>query len=246
MCKIVPRLGAATSRAVTGTLILIFSLAAGSAHAALISYADDRAGFLAATGATAIELPASGSGNGVTVGDVTFHNGTPLGSIAFNNYSNEIPGSDLGISGQENFSLTIAIAGDAYSIGFYIHEPTYFGTNSGSTGTWGCNATCVDTMFAITLLAGSNELGSFSYNAPNDSSVNPGGPLGFFGVSSDTPFTTVMVRDVTNTIDNEIFGGFLLGSAPLTSVPEPSTLALWSVGFAGLLLGRRRRGRNAG
>lgn len=211
------------------------------AVAATVTYANDRAGFIAATGAVSIgALPSFGTGNagGTTVGDVTFNNAAG-GTVAFYNFSNEIPGNDLGISGIENFNL--AISGGASAIGFYVHEPTYFGTNQlSSPGAWGCNAPCFDTTFSIELFAGAVSLGKFDYNAPNDDSTASGGPLGFFGVYSSVLFDSVRVRDLTNTIDNEIFGDFLISKSP-TEVPEPAVGWLLVSGLAALGVGGRRR-----
>lgn len=225
------------------TLLTLFTLGgtcAVPAHAALVSYADNASGFVAASGATSIgALPGSG-GNGTVVGKVTFTS-APGSAIAFNNYSNEMAGNDLGVSGVENFN--IAIAGGAYAFGFSVHEPTYNGTNSGSTGTWGCNAPCFDTSFQFEFFDGTTSLGTFLYNAPDDNGTAAGGPVGFFGVTSDVAFDRVQVRDLTNTIDNEIFGSFLAGYTPPSgsTVPEPSTLALAAGCVAALLLTRPRR-----
>ena len=221
--------------------LVLSGACATPATAATVTYADNRAGFIAATGAVSIgALPSSGA-SGTKVGDVTFTNGVVPGvstAINFFNSSNEIPGNDLGASGVENFNM--AISGGAYAIGFYVHEPAYFGINSGTTGTWGCNATCYDTTFSIELFAGATSLGKFNYNAPNDPTVDVGGPLGFFGVYSSMPFDSVRVRDVTNTNDNELFGSFLMSKSPAV-VPLPATGWLLLSGLTALGVGTRRR-----
>jgi hypothetical protein len=102
-------------------LVVLNTLAAAPARAVVLSYADDKTGFVAA-GATSIgALPSSG-GSGTVVGPVTFTNGGGGAAIAIGTWSNEITGFDLAISGPENFNL--AIAGGTYGIGFDMHEPT--------------------------------------------------------------------------------------------------------------------------
>jgi hypothetical protein len=200
-------------------------------------FADDKAGFLAASAATSIgDLPATGH-SGTAVGVATFTNG-PGASINFGNFSNEIAGNDFDISGPENFNL--GIAGGAYSIGFDVHEPTYVGS---SLSVNGCNAPCFDTTFQIQLFAGALVVGTFQYNAPDDASSAAGGPLGFFGAFTSMPFDRVEVRDLTNTIDNEFFGNFLVGNVA-APVPEPSSYTLLLGGvvmLAAIRLCRRRR-----
>ena len=99
--------------------------------AATTTYADNRAGFLAATGATTIgALPGLTSPtnvDGVTVGPITYKEVAGSNAVFFD-YSNEISGSEIGISGVENFNMRVAAG--VYSIGFAIHEPTYQGSNN--------------------------------------------------------------------------------------------------------------------
>lgn len=212
---------------------VISTLSTGTS-AAVVSFADDMAGFVAATSAQSIgALPGSG-GSGTVVGNVTFTDG-PGASLVFSALSNEIPGNDLGISGPENFNATIS--GGAFAFGFRLHEPTYRGTSSPVNG---CNGACVDTTFSIEIFAGNTRLGTFNYNAPDDTSDSAGGPLGFFGLQSDIKFDRVQVRDVTGNIDNEFFGDFLIATDGGT-VPEPGVLALLFAPIGGLALSRARR-----
>ncbi len=212
------KIGKSFSKAATMTLL---GLSAYPALASVITYADDKTNFLSSTSATPIgALPSSGA-NGTAIGNVTFTSSNP---IVFGNWSNEIGGFDLAISGAENFNMTIASS--ANSIAFDMHEPT---TASGPPG---CNAAvCVDSPFTIELFSGTTSLGTFQYNAPDDVSVNSGGPLGFFGVYSSISFNRVEVRDVNGNLDNEYFGNFLLGNTTIP-VSAPSTLLLVLGGIA--------------
>lgn len=220
------------------TTLALAALLAGAAlapaGAATTAYPDDRAGFLAATSASSIgALPASG-GNGTVVGAVTFTGGSSGSVVAFGDWSNELTGFDLAVSGAENFNMTIA--GGAYAMGFDWHEP------STATAPPGCNvATCVNSSFTVEILAGNVSLGVFSYNAPDDPSTAAGGPLGFFGVSSDVLFDEVRVREVVANADNEYFGNFVIATVP--AVPEPGTMLTLLAGLGGLAM--RMRGRQA-
>jgi hypothetical protein len=213
----------------------LFSLMVGSSFANTLTYPNDKAGFLIATGATSIgPLPSNGS-NGTIIGTATF---TSANSIIFGDWSNEITGFDLAISGGENFNLSIA--GGAYSVGFDLHEPTTAGSPPG------CNAAvCVDSPFTIQIFFGSTSLGIFQYNAPDDNSTAIGGPLGFFGVHSSSRFDRVEIRDVNDNLDNEYFGNFMTGQTALP-VNEPSKLLLFVVGLGAFriaMLGRKAKQR---
>jgi len=223
----------ASIRKIVFALLVLNTLASVSARAAVLGFADDKAGFMAAGGTSIGALPPSGR-SGTVVGPITFTNGGGGASIVFGTWSNEIAGYDLAISGPENFNL--AIAGGTYGIGFDMHEPTTPGVGVA----FGCNSqTCVDSPYTIEIFAGSTSLGSFAYNAPDDTSTAAGGPLGFFGVRSSQLFDRVQVRDLNGNIDNEYFGNFLTNATALP-VPEPPAVALFALGLAVLHRLRRR------
>lgn len=226
-------------RSILAATMLVGVSAAG---AVTVSFAGDQAGFLASSGATSIGELTAGS-NWHTVGAVTFFDGSPLGDLVIGKFSNEFGGAlSVGLSGPENFSMTIA--GGAYSFGFGVHEPGYIGP----TGEFlrGCISACVDTSFEFEIFAGTTSLGLFTYNAPDDNDDSVGGPVGFFGVHSSVLFDRVVVRDVTGNADNEFFGAFVLGNTPYSetpaAVPEPpgAVLALEALALAALTPALRR------
>lgn len=174
-----------------------------SAQAALVSYPDDRAGFLSGTGAASITLPSGvGPVGSYSVAGTTFI--TDSGSLYFGDFSTRAPDEEMIISGEEDFHVTLPSG--TFAFGFDLFEPTF-------TGPSGCNTTCVETSFMIEIFAGATSLGSFPYNAPNDPGSGPV-MLGFFGVHSDVAFNRVVVSDVTGHSDNEMFANFLIGSTP--------------------------------
>ena len=189
-----------------------FALAAATpaAQAALVSYADDRSGFVANTGATSIGSFPTGVGpvGSLSVGGVTLT--TDSGGLFFGNFSSRVPGNEMILSGPEDFHVTLPSG--VFSIGFDLYEPTFGGAS-------GCNTTtCVDDNFSVEVFAGSTSLGSFTYDAPDDDGTAPVAPLGFFGVHSCVAFNRVVVRDVTGNLDNEMFANFLKGSTPIPAV----------------------------
>jgi len=213
---------------------------ASAVGAVTVSFADDQSAFLASSGATSIGGLTAGN-NAHTVGAVTFFDGSPLGDLTIGKFSNEFGGAlSVGLSGPENFSMTIA--GGAYSFGFGVHEPGYVGTAGEFLR--GCISACVDTTFEIEIFAGTTSLGVYTYNAPDDNDPAVGGPVGFFGVHSSELFDRIVVRDKTGNADNEFFGGFALGTTPYSATPaaapEPPGPALVLAALAALTLASRR------
>ncbi|WP_281559832.1 hypothetical protein [Thalassomonas sp. RHCl1] len=193
-------------------------------HSALIQY-NDKDLFINSTLAESIgELPNSG-GHGTTVGPVTFLNG-PGASIAFTELATVITGQELAASGNENYNLNID--GGAYAFGFDAYEPT------GRSMRDGCNSTCFDTTFELTIFNGATELGKISFNLHDD-------VLDFVGISSDILFNRIEIRDITGTDDNEFFGNMLITRQQLASVPLPPTVLLFLSGLLVLLLRKKTR-----
>lgn len=129
------------------------------------------------------------------------------------------------ISGTENFMLTFDAP--VTSMGFMIHEP------AGSTSAQdGCNATCVDSLFTVTLLSGGV--------VQDSTTVSPvDNELTFVGAVSATAFDQVTVVETSGGIDNEFFGAFRYGAA--STVPLPAGGWLLLGGFGALARLRRRR-----
>ena len=65
--------------------------------------------------------------------------------------------------------------------------------------------------------------------------ANPVG--GFWGITTDVPITSILIG--TRSLEYVAIDNFSFGTA--TSVPEPSTLALLSIGLFGMAVARRRR-----
>lgn len=204
-------------------------LASASANAAIVTF-NDRATFIATTGATGIgAIPASIDG-GFTLGGLTFSNVSGSSMVSTNNWSTLISeATDMAISGVESFNVTAP--GPIFSFGFDFHEPTTPGEPPAFPNVCNTSVGCVDSTFTVTLLFSAVPVDSFSFNRPND-------VLAFVGVTSSIAFDRIEIRETVGTNDNEFFGNFLIGRVQV--VPEPSILALLGLGLLGLGLARRR------
>lgn len=64
-------------------------------------------------------------------------------------------------------------------------------------------------------------------------------PNGFFGLSSDTAFTRIVLSDATANVEPEFNTEFWLDNFRISTVPEPRSWCLWVIGLLGLGVGRR-------
>jgi hypothetical protein len=78
-----------------------------------------------------------------------------------------------------------------------------------------------------------------------DPAAVPGGSANFFGVISDTPFTTVRLINPPGTAGDAVgVDDITIGQKAVAAVPEPSSLTLFGLGGLGLLgYGWQRRKR---
>lgn len=207
-------------------LAALVAMAPMSAIAGLIVY-DDRTDFQADSGAIGIgAIPQNVNPAGFVLGGLTFTQNAPSSLNTSRNWSTLISEDyDLAINGVEGFNVDSP--GPLYAFGFDFHEPIVASPVSPDT----CNAECFDSTFFVRLLSGGSLVGTFSFNAPD-------AQLWFVGVTSTSAFDRVEVREIVGNIDNEFFGNFLISRTP---IPEPGTLALFSLGLLGLGIASRRR-----
>ena len=190
---------------------------AASAHAANIKSYQNKAAFLAATGAT------SATGPLPDVGEVVDVNTNPLGTYTLGSLTFSLAsGSDniaVGAAGTpaapdwypptpENEMalgferMRVATSGDVYSFGFDFIEP------KATVQPWG--GVPVESSYEILLFKGTALVGQAQFSGtaiPND-------VVTFLGVWSDRPFDSVLINDVTGDDDDEYFGEFFTGTTP--------------------------------
>ncbi len=192
-----------------------------SANAATF-FSDASSWNAAMSSTTSIQLPASQAGD-FSVGGVSFlRDGAATQLLTGglpDTWSTVIDGIDLAISAPEDFKVQFANPVTGFS--FAMHEPSTF-TGAASIVN-SCNAVCFDSEFKFELSAAGTVIDSFQF-MPVDDIRN------FVGFSSATAFDTLVVTDLTGTIDNEFFGEFKVGSIAPVPLPAGMWLMLGGLG----------------
>lgn len=230
------------------TLLLLFILTVvvttSQVNALTLSTFDDKAAFLAATGATSAtgDLPNLGSvGSSQTVGDIQFSSpaglwfGTGASGVQMidgtriYDWAPQLDGNDIAINGIENLDAGVILDDPVFSLGFDFFEPSRHDPDEELN--LNTSAAGIDSTFEVGLYMDDVLLGSFEFNAPDDIAA-------FVGVWTDTTFNRVTIREIEGGIGNEFFGQFYTGDAP---IPEPGTMLLLGSGLIGLFaLGRKK------
>jgi hypothetical protein len=199
---------------------------ASVAHADLAVFGD-KASFLGATGATQATQPYPANPwpepavGAISSGSVTL---TASPGIYVGDYSVRLPYDVISINDREH--LDVAFNAPVYAMGFDFVEPEF--------DPW-VNASFVDSTFTVTLSQGASVVGSFQFNAPNDTAA-------FVGVWSTAAFDRASIRETTGDIENEMYGQFYSGATAMP-VPEPQGLVLTLAGMGVVAWwSRRRRG----
>ncbi|NOX83127.1 MAG: hypothetical protein GXP06_09110 [Alphaproteobacteria bacterium] len=203
------------------------TLLPGAANAGIISI-NDKAGFLAASGATSATgaIPIAGASlASLTVGSVTFSQ-VAANSLNFSiDWTSRIAGNQFAINGLED--LDVDFGGDVFSFGFDFVEPE----NDPNV-----NAPFVDSTFEISLCDDGLCFETLQFSVANDIAA-------FIGVISALAFDQVLIREIIGDIENEFFGEFYTSTTPVSEIPLPLAAPLFLVGLAGLSSVARRRKR---
>lgn len=177
-------------------------------YAAPVTF-DDKADFLNYTGAIAKDpIPNMGLtpiAYSKRLGDMEY---TSQSSYMYMvDYYTPYIGNEIALSGAEHLDISIDDA--VYAMGFDFVDPS------------------TSTTFSVTLKNNGTEVGSFSFSRPTDA-------LTFVGVSNDTAFDLMEIRDLSGDGADEFFGQFYASAAAATSIPEPATLMLLMLSIFGL------------
>jgi len=175
----------------------------------LIVY-ENQAAFLAGTGATAadpwpdIGLVPSGTH---TEGDLTVTFVPPRATELWigedpmgGPWSPRIPGFQIAISGWEEIDVDVGLP--VLALGWDMVEPE---------NDWdpARGDPFADSTFSVNVQNGSTTIASFEFNVDNDTAA-------FIGISSNTAFDRIEVREIAGSNDDEIFGQFYVNPAPDT------------------------------
>lgn len=184
-------------------------------QAATIQVFEDKAAFLAATGAASatgplpdlgVVIDANNPGGSATVGSIVFSlapGGDSLAIGALNtpaapDWYGLLPGNDIAL-GFENLRVNTADDIPVFSLGFEMAEP--------SAATMPVSGvTPVDSTYKVTLFLVEDQVAQFVFNVPDD-------VVAFVGVWSDTAFDRAEIIDTTRNDDDEYFGEFYTGTA---------------------------------
>jgi hypothetical protein len=204
---------------------------------------DDKADFLSATRASEaanfddVGPPATWNatysawnmGTSFTLGSLTF---SSVGGYTMwvKDLTSHLAGNELAISGMEHLNVGINLGGEVHSFGFEFVEPHYDPYLYSLTTNYSTPAYFTDSTFTVTLLSGATNVGSFTFNAPDDEAY-------FVGVWSclDQGFDKVQIRETVGGIYNEFFGEFYVGTQPVP-VPGAVLLGMLGLGAAGVKL----------
>jgi hypothetical protein len=179
-------------------LVLLYNSLTLVSGASPTTYSD-RSDFLTASGATNATGPlpsrAPFADQTIILGNVTVTQVSSDHAGVISNLTPRLPGNVLSVNYED---LDFLLPSPVFSFGFDFVEPEFDPF---------VNAPFIDSTFSVTLKDGASVIGSFTFNAPNDT-------VAFVGVLSDTPFDRVEVRELVGSHDNEFFGKMYAGGLP--------------------------------